>query len=201
MQYNFKAARLKSGLSATEVAKRLGVTQAAVSNWDAERKIPSIETLCKLADLYGVTTDYLLNRAGIVDKISCQTERIELGALPAFQGGPAWDPSRGWGIVDAIHHCVHFLEDGVVPFSEISDLYTFPPKYSETFYATQKPLSRNALSNYSRVWVEPISPDSYARQQLRGWYSMNANRVENEYGQFFYLDAYGSKWLAFPENP
>lgn len=201
MQYNFRNARLKSGLSATEVANKLGVTQAAVSNWDMERRIPSIDMLCKLADLYGVTTDYLLNRPGPVDAVSYQTERIDPDALPAFQGGPAWDPSRGWGIVDAIHKCVVFLDDGTVPFSELSDLYTFPPQYAQTFYATQKPLPKSGLSNFRTVWVEPVSPDSDARQQLRGWYTLKNNHVENELGQSFYLDTYGSKWLAFSENP
>ena len=62
MAYRFREAREKAGLSTLEVAKRIGVSQPAVTYWDNGTKPPSIETLCKLADLYCVSTDYLLGR-------------------------------------------------------------------------------------------------------------------------------------------
>ena len=52
MTYRFREAREKAGLSTLEVAKRIGVSQPAVTYWDNGTKPPSIETLCKLADLY-----------------------------------------------------------------------------------------------------------------------------------------------------
>ena len=201
MQYNFKAARLQSGLSATEVAHRLGITQSTVSNWDMERRVPSIDMLCRLADLYGVTTDYLLNRTGPVEALNAQTERIDPTALPAFHGGPVWEPEHGWGIVDAFHRCVVFLPDLCIPYSELPALYTFPPQFAQTFYSTEKPLSLEALRMYERIWVEPISPDSFLREQLRGWYTVKERCVTNEIGQSFYMDTYGARWLAFSEHP
>ena len=62
MAYRFWEARKRAGLSTLEVAKRIGVSQPAVTYWDNGTKPPSIETLCKLADLYCVSTDYLLGR-------------------------------------------------------------------------------------------------------------------------------------------
>ena len=49
----------------------------------------------------------------------------------------------------------------------------------------------------NEIWVEPISVDTDLRQELRGWYYVKKRWVENEYGNKFYLDAYGAKWLAF----
>lgn len=63
MPYRFKEARLQAGLTTVQLAQKMGVTQAAVSHWDAGKKVPGTETLCKLADLYGVTIDYLLVRS------------------------------------------------------------------------------------------------------------------------------------------
>ena len=61
--YRFREARLQAGLTTVQLAQKMGVTQAAVSHWDAGKKVPGTETLYKLADLYGVTIDYLLGRS------------------------------------------------------------------------------------------------------------------------------------------
>ena len=46
--------------SQVTLAKRLGVTKQAVSNWEYGNIQPSIEMLLRLAKLFGVSTDYLL---------------------------------------------------------------------------------------------------------------------------------------------
>ena len=73
MAYRFREAREKAGLSTYEVAKRIGVSQPAVNQWDNGNKLPSVEMLCKLADLYCVSTDYLLTlvSAFLLLKRSC----------------------------------------------------------------------------------------------------------------------------------
>lgn len=38
MPYRFKEARLKAGLTTVQLAQKMGVTQAAVSHWDAGKK-------------------------------------------------------------------------------------------------------------------------------------------------------------------
>ena len=62
MSYRFREVREKAGLSAAEVGRRIGVSQPAVPQWETGVKVPSVEMLCKLADLYCVSTDYLLGR-------------------------------------------------------------------------------------------------------------------------------------------
>ena len=45
MPYRFKESRLKAGLTKVQLAQKMGVTQAAVSHWDAGKKVPGTETL------------------------------------------------------------------------------------------------------------------------------------------------------------
>jgi DNA-binding XRE family transcriptional regulator len=45
------------------VAKHLGVLRASYSHYENEHVEPSLETLCKMADLFQVSTDYLLGRS------------------------------------------------------------------------------------------------------------------------------------------
>ena len=60
---NIKALRLERGLSQVDVAKRLCVSKQCVSNWENDNVLPSIDMLIRIADLFSVTTDYLLGRA------------------------------------------------------------------------------------------------------------------------------------------
>ena len=59
---NIRILRCARGMSQVQLAKALGVSKQCVSNWENDNVLPSIEMLIKLADLFGVTTDYLLGR-------------------------------------------------------------------------------------------------------------------------------------------
>ena len=55
--------RKKKGFSQKYVALSVGVAPSIVSRWESGLKSPSRESYAKLADLYGVTVDYLLGRS------------------------------------------------------------------------------------------------------------------------------------------
>ena len=57
-----KELRLLNGFNQVELAKRLGLTKQTISNWENNNIQPSIEMLEALADLFSVSTDYLLGR-------------------------------------------------------------------------------------------------------------------------------------------
>ena len=52
--------RQQNKLSQSEVARRIGISSSAVSAYEADQISPSLETLVKLANLFHVSTDYLL---------------------------------------------------------------------------------------------------------------------------------------------
>ena len=49
-------------LSQKEVAKRIEINNSCISNYERDYRTPPIETLVALADLYDISTDYLLGR-------------------------------------------------------------------------------------------------------------------------------------------
>lgn len=54
--------RRAHSLSQVELANQLHVSKQTVSNWENNNILPSIEMLMKVADLFSVSTDYLLER-------------------------------------------------------------------------------------------------------------------------------------------
>lgn len=57
---SFKDARLRAGKKVSDVMALLGVTDAAVYQWEAGVYTPRADKLTKLAEFYGCTVDELL---------------------------------------------------------------------------------------------------------------------------------------------
>lgn len=57
-----KKIRNKKGLTQAEVAAKLGITYQAYAHYETGRRQPDPEMLLKMANLFGVSTDYLLGR-------------------------------------------------------------------------------------------------------------------------------------------
>lgn len=198
MPRNFKKARQINKLKAIEAADKLGISQPTLSAWEGERKSPSIEGLEKMADLYGVTTDYLLGRSEQINTNS--SEQITQNSIPIFHGKPIWSSKYGWLLVNAIDKILLFPDGMTLPFSDCGKLFASPHLFSESILPIDKPLTLSEIYSLEQVWLEPISPDSDLRNELRGWYNVKNRYVENEYGNRFYLDTYSAKWLAFISN-
>ena len=54
------ALRKKAGWSQEELAEKLNVTRQSVSKWEGAQSIPDLEKILQLAQIFGVSTDYLL---------------------------------------------------------------------------------------------------------------------------------------------
>ena len=52
--------RKKNGWSQEELAEQLGVSRQSVSKWEGAQAIPDLSKIIAMADIFGVTTDYLL---------------------------------------------------------------------------------------------------------------------------------------------
>lgn len=195
MPKQFKTARLINKLKVTEAAEKLGVSQPTLSAWEGERKSPSIDNLENMADLYGVTTDFLLGRD--LSWIPEPTKAIPIELLPVFHAKPVWSSTYGWMLVNSADHKLILPNGTAIPFLDAAELFVVPHPFSETSPPYTRPLSKSEVTCHEEIWLEPISPDSDLRNELRGWYRVKNRFVQNEYGNLFYLDTYGSKWLAF----
>ncbi len=58
----FKELRQDKKLSQSKVAELLDVSPSVVCYWETDRSEPTAPNLVKIADLFGVTLDYLLGR-------------------------------------------------------------------------------------------------------------------------------------------
>lgn len=57
-----RALREARHLTQVELARGLSVTKQAVSNWENNNILPSVETVSAIADYFGVTVDHVLGR-------------------------------------------------------------------------------------------------------------------------------------------
>ncbi len=55
-----KMLRTNAGMTQTDLAKRLNITKSVVSYYELQERTPSPDVLIKLADIFHVSTDYLL---------------------------------------------------------------------------------------------------------------------------------------------
>lgn len=198
MKNKFRTARQLKKLKVIEAAELLGISQPTLSAWETGNKTPSVEGLEKMADLYGVTTDFLLGRTD--SKLSFDNRAIlNKKLLPVMHEKPVWSAKHGWMLVDyAKSHLVGC--NITIPFEQVEELFVAPSKFTESSIPNSEPLSRSELQYGLQIWVEPISADSSLREELRGRYRVKHHAIENECGNRFSLDSYGAKWLAFSEK-
>jgi transcriptional regulator with XRE-family HTH domain len=57
-----KKERKRKGISQKMLSTRLNISQSNVSEWERGDSRPTIENLIKIADILGVTVDYLIGR-------------------------------------------------------------------------------------------------------------------------------------------
>lgn len=58
-----KELRMVEKKTQLEVANYLGIKQSSYQSYETGNTEPNVENLCKLADLYNVSVDYLIGRA------------------------------------------------------------------------------------------------------------------------------------------
>lgn len=76
-----KELRLKAGLTQQQLAERIWVSKAAISNYELYERNPSPEILIKLAKVFHVSTDYLLGietESQVLDVSGLTDEDIQL---------------------------------------------------------------------------------------------------------------------------
>lgn len=88
-QERIKELRLSKKLTQQEVADRIGITRPAYTAYESGKRQPDFDTLETLAQLYEVTTDYLLGR-NKVPKWASKSEVIELDKILQSNVGMAY---------------------------------------------------------------------------------------------------------------
>ena len=69
-----KKLRKEKGITQEELGKILGVTTSMVGMYETNARKPSYEVLLKMADYFGVSTDYLLGKSSDQKEGEMETE-------------------------------------------------------------------------------------------------------------------------------
>lgn len=77
-----KELRLQAGLTQKDLAAKIGVTKSVISYYELSERSPSPEVLIKLANIFHVSTDYLLGieakTSPVLDMTGLKDEDIAL---------------------------------------------------------------------------------------------------------------------------
>lgn len=65
LNVRIKKERQRHGWTQVEFANKLGLTKQTINNWENERRTPDPNTIVAIAELFGVTTDYLLGTKAV----------------------------------------------------------------------------------------------------------------------------------------
>ena len=79
-----KELRTKYKLTQRDVADRLNVSSSVVAGYEQGNRCPSTEILCRLADIYHCTTDYLLGRDNNKNKMLIDTSQLNHEQIEAI---------------------------------------------------------------------------------------------------------------------
>ena len=82
-----KELRTELGLTQKNIAKNLGCNQTAVGKYERGELEPNIQTLIKLATIFGCSVDYLLGREddfGAVVNVTSQLSKSQSELLSVF---------------------------------------------------------------------------------------------------------------------
>lgn len=101
--------RQRAGMSQDALAEKLNVSRQAVSRWERDETMPETEKVVALANLFGVSTDYLLRDQPEQQAEPRQTEPPpqrdwvdKLGYLAKTKGYLLGWVLIAWGVLDLV---------------------------------------------------------------------------------------------------
>lgn len=83
-----KELRKKNGITQVEFAKTFNISNGTVGNWESGTRQPDNEMLTKIADYYGVSVDFILDREKDPSKEEPATDNEKL-MMQLFRSAPA----------------------------------------------------------------------------------------------------------------
>lgn len=83
-----KYLRTEKGESLEKIAQYLNVTIQTISNYENEKRDMSPDTIIKLSDYFGVSTDYLLGKSNIrnIESITIDMDEVDIACSNGIRG-------------------------------------------------------------------------------------------------------------------
>lgn len=87
---NLFKARRKKGLSQEDMAEKLGISRQTVSKWETGETLPDIRQAKRLAMLYGLSLDELIDLDSDVQEIQAMIEKTSEAVTARIDWTKAW---------------------------------------------------------------------------------------------------------------
>lgn len=81
--------RKKYHYSQDDLANRMNISRSTVAMWETAQREPDFESVKKLAQIFGVTTDYLLGNTEKPDQVAVEDGRIGKGWIAVIDSAKA----------------------------------------------------------------------------------------------------------------
>jgi transcriptional regulator with XRE-family HTH domain len=109
-----KSLRSKKGLKQQDIADILGIQRGSYGNYENDSRIPSIDQLVKLSDLFEVSLDYLVKGEYSIPNYTIQDEIIRM--VPVIKSiAEAQDLDKN----------VHYLSPAIIPYDKPDQYFYF----------------------------------------------------------------------------
>ena len=94
--------RRSRNITQQRLAVDLGIDQASISSYESGKYLPTVEVLIKIANYFGVSTDYLLELSDVKVPVKTPTDDQEAYLLSLFSSLPAQHRERVIGYIEGL---------------------------------------------------------------------------------------------------
>lgn len=89
---NLKEVRLKRNITMKQLGREIGLAESTISLYESGKRQPDATTLCKLADFFDCSVDYLLGRTdipyGYIQKMPPELEDVGVTEVTKTKNEP-----------------------------------------------------------------------------------------------------------------
>ncbi len=102
MQHRLYELRKAKDVTQQRMAIDLGVDQTSISSYECGKYLPTVEVLIKLAEYFGVSTDYLLGLSDIKTPLKVVTSDQTAYLVSAYESLPGAYKERVLGYIQSL---------------------------------------------------------------------------------------------------
>lgn len=192
------------------------LSNLSISAYENGRRLPSIQVLIAMAQLFEVSVDYLVGHDVVTtdraDKLNTQTvypqidTKIRVQEYENFDGLPVYVKGKDvlvaerWGILDYPGKRVVF-PDGELEINKSVELYRgtmleFPAPFTDL-----KPLNLGKMLGAKMVFIVPRTSDPVAKEKYRGHYKHNEDHsclINVQNGLLLPYTGLNISYIAYP---
>jgi len=103
MQHRLFELRQSRNLTQQRLAIDLGIDQTSISSYECGKYLPTVEVLVKIAEYFGVSTDYLLGLSEIKSPLKTAQNEKDTYFLSLFRTLPGVYQERAIGYLEALN--------------------------------------------------------------------------------------------------